>query len=92
VVFSLGRLVGYLQTIEKEQKYLALNNSQLIEIYSIIKDPKMMEHVEPKWADKMLPHLEDNILTLDRLMHSAQIAIARVVERETKTHGSGRGG
>ena len=92
VVFDLGRLFGYLQTMEKDQKNLALNNSQLIEIYSIMKDLKTMERVEPKWADERLTQLEDNILTPDQLMYTDQLAIAREAEQETKTPGSGGGG
>jgi len=92
VVFDLGRLFGYLQTMEKEEKSLALNNSQLFEIYRIMDDLKNMERVEPKKADEMLTYLEDNVLTPDQLMYTDQLAIAREAERATKTPGSGGGG
>lgn len=92
VVFDLGRLFGYLQTMEKEKKNLALNVSQLSEIYSTMKDLKAMERVEPKKADEMLTHLEDDVLTPDQLMYTDQLAIAREAERATKTPGSGGGG
>ena len=92
VVFALGRLFGYLQTMEKEAKDLALNESQLREIYSIMRELKSMERVEPKVADKMLTHLEDDVLTPDQLMYTDQLAIEREAERETRTPGSGGGG
>ncbi len=92
VVFDLGRLFGYLQTMEKEAKDLALNENQLAEIYSIMKEIKSMERVEPEVADKLLTHLEDDVLTPDQLMYTDQLAIAREAERQTRTPGSRGGG
>ncbi len=89
VVFDIGRLFGYLNTMENEEKSLALTKDQLEEIYKIMTVLKRTDRVEPDIADSLLANLEDNILTPDQLMYTDQLAIAKM---ETRTAGTGGGG
>ncbi len=89
VVFDLGRLFGYLNTMEKEEKNLALSRDQLEEIYRIMAVLRQTDRVEPDTAETMLVNLEDNILTPDQLMYTDQLAIEKM---QTRTPGTGGGG
>ena len=85
VVFDLGRIFGFIHTIEKEEPKLALSKDQLQQLYSIMESINNIERVEPDEAEDMLVKIEDEILTPDQLMHIDQLAIARAADRESAT-------
>ncbi len=89
VVFDLGRLFGYLNTMEKEEKSLALTQDQLERIYKIMVTIKQTKRMESENADTMITAMEDEILTPDQLMYTDQLAIEKMAAR---TSGSGSGG
>ncbi|MCD6397066.1 MAG: hypothetical protein J7L71_05965 [Spirochaetaceae bacterium] len=89
VVFDLGRLFGYINTMEAEEKKLTLNNDQMEAIYKIMSTLKQTDRIEPDMADQMITDMENNILTVDQLMYTDQLAIAKMA---TRTAGSGSGG
>ncbi len=91
-VFDLGRLFGYLNTMETKEKKLALTSGQLEEIYKIMIVLKQTTRVEPDMAERMLASLEDTILTTDQLMYTDQLAIAKMETRAPKTGSGGSGG
>ncbi len=88
-VFDLGRMFGYLRTMEKEKKSLALNKDQMEKIYKIMVTIKRTDRVEPSVAEQMLTNIEDTILTSDQLMYTDQLAIEKMNTRST---GTGKGG
>lgn len=95
VVFDLGRIFGFIHTMEKEQPKLALSKEQTGELYAMMNRINSIERIEPDEAEEMLVRIEDEILTADQLMYVDQLAIARTEEREssatTQTAGSGGG-
>lgn len=94
VVFDLGRMFGYLQTLEKEKPNLALSQAQLEKVYTVMETIRATKRMEPQLADELLTRVEDEILTPDQLTEVDQIAIAKMNERESSgmTQGSGGGG
>jgi hypothetical protein len=95
VVFDLGRVFGFIHTMEKEEPKLSLSNDQMQQLYSIMDRVLNIERIEPDEAEEMLVKIEDEILTPDQLMHVDQLAIARAAERESaaeeRVPGSGGG-
>jgi hypothetical protein len=95
VVFDLGRIFGFIHTMEKEQPKLALSKEQAGELYAMMNRINSIERIEPDEAEEMLVMIEDEILTADQLMYVDQLAITRTEEREssttTQTPGSGGG-
>ncbi len=89
VVFDLGRLFGYINTMETEEKSLSLDKNQMEAVYKIMVTLKQTDRIEPDMADSMITDIEDNILTVDQLMYTDQLAIAKMA---TRTAGSGSGG
>ena len=94
VVYDLGRIFGFINTMIEEEPKLALSKDQLAEIYEIATEILRTERIEPDWAEERLVRLEDDVLTPDQLMHVDQLAIAREESRETSTEekGTGTGG
>jgi len=94
VVFDLGRIFGYLQTLEKEQPKLALSAAQRQEVYAVMETIKATKRLEPNLADELLSRIEEEILTPSQLTEVDQIAIAKMNERETSSasQSSGSGG
>lgn len=93
VVFDLGRIFGYLQTLESEQPKLILSAAQLQEVYAVMETIRATERIEPRLAEELLTRIEEEILTPTQLTEVDQIAIAKMNERETNsTSQSGRGG
>ena len=90
-VFDLARLFGYINTMEQEEKGLALTKGQMEKIYTIMATLKRTDRIEPDMANDMLISLEDSILTDDQLMYTDQLAIAKMEARSAGT-GSGGGG
>jgi hypothetical protein len=95
VVFDLGRVFGFIHTMEKEEPTLALSKDQINALYRIMGQLNALERVEADQAEEMLVQIEDEILTPDQLLYVDQLAIARVETREssttTQTTGSGGG-
>jgi len=89
-VFDLGRMFGYLNTMEKKEKKLSLNKEQMEELYRIMNRIRQADRMEPEAAEEMLTTIEDDILTPDQLMYTDQLAIERMNTRTPKT-GSGGG-
>ncbi len=88
VVFDLGRMFGYLNTMVSEEKKLALSDEQMTILYSIMETLLQKERVEPDTADEMLVRIEDEILTPDQLMYTDQLAIEKM---ESRTPGASEG-
>ena len=90
VVYDLGRVFGYIHTMDKEQKKLALSSAQVKALLAtadkILKTPR----IEPKAAEEMLTEIEDKILKPDQLMFVDELAIARR-EEKTTTGATGAG-
>ncbi len=89
VVFDLGRLFGYINIMETEEKSLSLDKNQMEAVYKIMVTLKQTDRIEPDMADSMITEMEDNILTVDQLMYTDQLAIEKMA---TRTAGSGTGG
>ncbi len=92
VVFDLGRIFGYLQTLEKEQPKLALSAAQQQEVYTVMETIKATKRFEPNLADELLSRIEEEILTPSQLTEVDQIAIAKMNERETSSTSQSSGG
>jgi hypothetical protein len=93
VVFDLGRMFGYLQTLENDFPKIALSASQLNEVYGIMTTIKATKRMDPSLAEELLLRIEDKVLTPAQLTQVDQIAIAKMNERETSsTNQSGSGG
>ena len=88
MVFDLGRMFGYLNTMVSEEKKFALSDEQMTILYSIMETLLQKERVEPDTADEMLVRIEDEILTPDQLMYTDQLAIEKM---ESRTPGAGGG-
>lgn len=92
VVFDLGRMFGYLNTMVTEEKKLALSDEQMNDLYSIMETLLQTDRVEPDAADGMLVRIEDEILTPDQLMYTDQLAIEKMASRTPGAGGSSGGG
>ena len=95
VVFDLGRVFGFIHTMEQEEPKLGLTKDQMNELYLIMGKLNSLERVEADQAEEMLVQIEDEILTPDQLLYVDQLAIARAETRvsstTTQTEGSGGG-
>jgi hypothetical protein len=90
VVFDLGRIFGYLHTIEKDSKVPALSTDQLRKLYDIMVEIRNTTRLEPVRAKLLLAQIEDRILTAAQLMAVDKLAAARVSDRDVN-QGSGSG-
>ncbi len=92
VVYDLGRVYGYIHTMDKEQKKLALSAVQVKSLLGYADKIKGMQRIEPKVAEAMLVEIEDQVLTADQLIFVDGLAIARLSERTTAGSGAGAAG
>lgn len=90
VVYDLGRIFGYIQTMDKEQKKLALTSDQAKALAAMGNKILKIPRFEPKEAEAMLVEIEEKILKPDQLMYVDGLAIARASERPA-TAGTGAG-
>lgn len=90
VVYDLGRMFGYLNTMVKDGKTAALSSDQLKKLYDIAKELESTKRVEPARAKTLLTQIEDKILTPAQLMAADKFAAAKEAER-TSTQGTGPG-
>ncbi len=90
VVYDLGRVYGYIQTMDKEQKKLALTAAQVKSLLATAEKIRGMQRIEPKVGEAMLTEIEDKVLTDAQLTFVDNLAISRLSER-TSTQGSGAG-
>ena len=86
VVFDLGRVFGFIQTMEQEDPSLELSGDQIRELYTIMTAVKQSDRINPNRADEWLVTIEDQILTVDQLMYVDQLYLARA-----NSSGSGDG-
>lgn len=92
VVYDLGRMFGYIQTMDKEQKKLALSAAQAKALVVIADKILKTVRFEPKEAETLLVEIEDKILKPDQLMFADGLAIARASERTAGTGAGSTGG
>ncbi|MDX9959796.1 MAG: hypothetical protein AB7T74_05225 [Clostridia bacterium] len=90
VIFDLGRMFGYLNTMEKDPKVAALSNTQLTKLYDIMVELRNTTRVETAQAQILLTSIEDDILTPAQLMAADKLAVAKEAGR-TNVQGSGAG-
>ncbi len=88
VVYDLGRVFGFIQTMDKEQKKLALTLPQAKALVAIADKVLATKRMEPKTADAWLTEIEDKILKADQLMFVDELAIERA---SSSTSGTGAG-
>jgi len=88
VVYDLGRVYGFIQTMDKEQKKLALSPAQAKSLLVIADKILEAKRIEPKTADAWLGEIEDKILRPDQLMFVDGLAMAR---SSSSTAGTGTG-
>ena len=91
VVYDLGRIFGFINTMIKEQPKLTLTKEQMKVVYDIATEILRTERIEPDFAEELLVRIEDEVLTPDQLMYVDQLAIAREESRETTTVEKGTG-
>lgn len=92
VVYDLGRVYGYIHTMDKEQKKLALNSTQVKSLLSIAEKILRTTRFEPKDAEALLTEIENKILRPDQLTFIDSLAIARSAEKTTTGSGAGSTG
>lgn len=90
VVYDLGRVFGYIHTMDKEQKTLALTAAQVKSLTLIAEKIQAAKRIEPKTADAWLTEIEDSILRADQLMFVDGLALARE-SSSTAATGTGPG-
>jgi hypothetical protein len=88
VVYDLGRIFGFIHTMDKEQKKLALTLPQTKALVAIADKVLATKRMEPKTADAWLTEIEDKILKADQLMFVDELAIERA---SSSTSGTGAG-
>lgn len=92
VVYDLGRVFGYIHTMDKEQKKLALSAAQAKALVGIADKILASRRLEPKTADTWLKEIEDSILTTDQLMFVDGLALARETSATAGTGAGSTGG
>ncbi|GAB1483014.1 hypothetical protein MASR2M78_18300 [Treponema sp.] len=88
VVYDLGRVFGFIQTMDKEQKKLALSAAQAKSLLTIAEKILEAKRIEPKTADVWLGEIEDKILKPDQLMFVDGLFMART---SSSSAGNGTG-
>jgi len=93
VVFDLGRVFGFIRTMEEENASLRLSAEQVRELYVIMTEIRRTERMDPDQADEWLASIEDEILTPAQLVAVDKLYLARETTRGSGTGaGSGAGG
>lgn len=90
VVYDLGRVFGFIHTMDKEQKKLALTVAQAKSLVVIADKILATKRMEPKPSEAWLVEIEDRILTADQLMFVDGLAIERAAS-STSVAGTGTG-
>jgi len=90
VVYDLGRVFGFIHTMDKEQKKLALTVAQAKSLVAIADKILATKRMEPKASEAWLVEIEDKILTAAQLMFIDGLAIERT-ETSTSAAGTGTG-
>jgi len=90
VVYDLGRVFGYIHTMDKEQKKLALTVTQAKALVVIADKILSTKRMEPKPAEALLVEIEDKILTPAQLIFVDGLAIERAAT-STSVAGTGAG-
>jgi len=90
VVYDLGRVFGFIHTMDKEQKKLALTVTQAKALVVIADKILAAKRIEPKTAEAWLIEIEDKILTPAQLMFVDGLAIERTAT-STSAAGTGTG-
>ena len=73
--FALGRVFGYLATMEAQQPRLALSPAQAAKISDIVEKIKAIRRFDAKTADGMLSEIEERILTAEQLQFTDSLAL-----------------
>ena len=81
VIYDLGRLFGFLMTMENETPDIKLSSDQLEEIHAIMTKILNTDRMESDASEELLVHLEDDVLTPDQLMQVDLLAIAKEAAR-----------
>lgn len=92
VVYDLGRVFGYIHTMDKEQKKLSLTSTQVKSLLAIADKILKTVRFEPKDAESLLSEIEDRILRPDQLTYIDGLAIARAAEKTAPGSGAGSTG
>jgi hypothetical protein len=74
-VYALGRLFGYLATMEGQQPRLVLSRAQAAKIFDLMENIKAVRRFDAKTAVDMLSEIEDRILTPQQLQFTDQLAL-----------------
>ncbi len=90
VVYDLGRVFGYIHTMDKEQKKLVLTVAQAKALVVIGDKILAAKRIEPATAEAWLIEIEDKILNDGQLMFVDGLAIERASTAATGT-GTGTG-
>jgi hypothetical protein len=86
VIFDLGRVFGFIRTMENEEDDLALSSDQIRRLYVIMTAVRQSERIEPDQADEWLVAIEDEILTPAQLAFVDKLYLAR-----SRSSGTGEG-
>ncbi len=92
VVYDLGRVFGYIHTMDKEQKNLALSADKAKALVAVGDKIYAAKRLEPKAADALLSEIENKILGDAQLMFVDGLALARQPAAESGTGAGSTGG
>jgi hypothetical protein len=88
VVFDLGRMFQFLQTMESEQPALSLSATQARDLLVIMTEIRRAARIDGRMAERWIKTIEDRILTVAQLTYVDRLSIARV---STSARGTGAG-
>ena len=88
VVYDLGRVFGYIYTVDKDPKKSPLTAAQAKSLVAVADKILAAKRIEPKFAETLLLEIEDKILTPAQLMRVDELALAR---ETSSTAGTGTG-
>lgn len=88
VVYDLGRVFGFIHTMDKDPKKTPLSAAQAKSLVAIADKILAAKRLEPKPAEALLKEIEDKILTPAQLMRVDELALAR---ESSSTAGTGTG-
>lgn len=88
VVFDLGRILGFIRTMESEKPTLRLEAAQVRDLYAIMTAIRQSERIEPRRADEWLVTIEEEILTAAQLAYIDKLYLDRA---STAQSGAGTG-
>jgi len=88
VVYDLGRVFGYIHTMDKDSKKTPVTAAQAKSLVAIADKVLAAKRLEPKAAEALLTEIEDKVLTPAQLMRVDELALAR---EASSTAGTGTG-